>query len=223
MTETNTQSNKAEAVSATSAPKFAPRTTRRRPGGQQSESRPGGRRPGGRGQGRFSERPKPEFDQKLVNIRRVTRVMAGGRRFSFSVAMLIGDKKGRVGFGLGKSNDTSLAINKALQDAKKNMITIPRTKNMSIPHEVEAKYNASRVWISPNKDKGLVAGSSLRNLFILAGMTDITAKIFSRSKNPINNIRATFKALSKINPAYNEVVSVETKKVEKTIADKKQA
>lgn len=179
------------------SPKFAPKTIRRGPSTGSSNPNGGSRKPSS-GPRRRVERVKPEFDQKIVNIRRVTRVMAGGRRFSFSVAMLIGDKKGRVGFGTGKSSDTSLAISKALQSAKKNMITIPQTKNSSIAHEVEAKYKSSKVWLSPNKSKGLVAGSAIRDIFNLAGMTDITSKIYTRSKNPINNIRATFEALSKL-------------------------
>lgn len=80
------------------------------------------------------DRPKPEFDQKIISIRRVTRVVAGGRRFSFSVALLAGDKKGSIGLGLGKAGDTSLAINKALRNAKKNMVRLQLTKTMSIPY-----------------------------------------------------------------------------------------
>ena len=195
------------------SPKFAPKTTARRkpagaPGAQGGAPRKGGSRGGSRQQ--RPERVKPEFDQKIVSIRRVTRVMAGGRRFSFSVAMLIGDKNGRVGFGMGKSNDTSLAINKALQDAKKHMVTITRTKNASILHEVEAKYKSSQVWLSPNNSKGLVAGAAIRDIFNLAGMTDVTAKIYTRSKNPINNVRATLQALAKL-PKAKMVESTSTK------------
>jgi small subunit ribosomal protein S5 len=183
-------------------PKFAPKSVGRRTQGASSSPSGDKRRSGGpKGPHRGAKRPervKPEFDQKIVSIRRVTRVMAGGRRFSFSVSMLIGDKNGRVGFGMGKSNDTSLAINKALQDAKKHMVTISRTKNASIPHEVEAKYKSSQIWLSPNKGKGLVSGAAIRDIFNLAGMTDVTAKIYSRSKNPINNVRATMLALAKL-------------------------
>jgi len=82
------------------------------------------------------ERPKPEFDQKMVSIRRVTRVVAGGRRMTFAVAIAIGDKKGSVGLGTGKGGDTAIAITKALRQAKKNMFKIKTTKEMSIPHEV---------------------------------------------------------------------------------------
>lgn len=97
------------------------------------------------------KRVKPEFDQKILNIRRVTRVVAGGRRFSFSVAIVAGDKKGSVGLGLGKAADTALAINKALRNAKKNMVRLNLTKTMSIPHELAAKFSSSYVILRPNK------------------------------------------------------------------------
>src|SRR6185312_3705214 len=98
---------------------------------------------------RRDTRPKSEFDQKIVSMRRVTRVVAGGRRFAFSVCVVVGNKKGMVGVGQGKAGDTPLAIDKAVRDAKKNMIVVNMTKNMSIPHEVEAKFAASRVKIMP--------------------------------------------------------------------------
>ena len=143
-------------------------------------------------------RPKPEFDQKILDIRRVTRVVAGGRRFSFSVALVAGDKKGSVGLGLGKAGDTSLAINKALRNAKKNMIKLRLNKNMSIPHELSAKFSSCQVILRPNKGRGLVAGSVLRDIIKLAGMRDITGKILSSSKNKLNNAKAVMQALSKI-------------------------
>lgn len=155
------------------------------------------RGPGGKdGRARkFAERPKPEFDQKILSIRRVTRVMAGGRRFSFSVAMLIGDRKGSVGIGLGKSADTTLAISKAVASARKNMIKVKTTDDMSIAHDIGAKYKASDIFIMPNRGKGIVAGGAVRDLLNLAGLKNVTGKILSRSKNQLNNARATMKAL----------------------------
>lgn len=147
---------------------------------------------------KFSERPKPEFDQKILTIRRVTRVMAGGRRFSFSVSMLIGDRKGSVGVGLGKSSDTTLAISKAVADAKKHMVKLNMTKDGSIAHDVSAKYKASEVFLMPNNGKGIVAGGALRDILNLAGMKNVTGKILSRSKNQLNNARATVKAFEKL-------------------------
>ena len=165
-----------------------------RTGQRQGQDRGG--RGGGRGRrgGRF-ERAKPEFDQKIINIRRVTRVMAGGRRFSFSVAVVAGNRNGKVGVGLGKASDTSLAIEKAFKNAKKNMVMIKRDKNLSIPHEVSARYCTSEVFIKPAKGKGIVAGSSARNVLDFAGITDVSSKVLSRSKNKINIARATILAL----------------------------
>lgn len=163
-------------------------------GGDRGPRRGGDRGPRGAGQG---DR-RSEFDQKIIGIRRVTRVMGGGRRFTFSVAMVIGDKKGRVGVGLGKAADTALAIEKATRDAKKKMITLALTDSKSIATNVSAKFNASQVAIRPSKGRGLVAGSSVRTVLELAGVKDVTAKVLSRSKNPINNARAAIKALSAI-------------------------
>ncbi|OGG57505.1 hypothetical protein A2853_03925 [Candidatus Kaiserbacteria bacterium RIFCSPHIGHO2_01_FULL_55_17] len=133
-----------------------------------------------------------------MGIRRVARVMAGGRRFNFSAALVLGDKKGRVGVGVGKAADTALAIEKATRAAKRSMITVPLTKNRSIPHNVESKYCASRIEIRPSPGRGLVAGSSVRTVLELGGVSDVTAKILSRSHNSINNARAAIEALRKI-------------------------
>ncbi len=141
------------------------------------------------------KRPKPEFDQKIIDIRRVTRVVKGGRRFSFSVVMILGNKKGKVGVGVGKASDTALAIEKAIRNAKKNMIQLKLTKNNSIPYEVDAKYCASQIIIRPAEGRGVVAGSSLRTVLELAGVTEVGGKVLSRSKNKLNNARATMKAL----------------------------
>ncbi|HUD02420.1 MAG TPA: 30S ribosomal protein S5 [Candidatus Paceibacterota bacterium] len=170
----------------------APADTRRarpdRRGGKPGER--GGRRPSTRRPER-----KSEFDQRIITIRRVSRVVAGGRRFSFSVAIIIGNKKGRVGVGLGKAGDTTLAIDKAVRNAKKNMITVPLTKNSSITHDVSAKYCASIVTMTPARGRGLVAGSSVRPVLELCGINDIVAKIHSGSKNGLNNARAAIEAL----------------------------
>jgi small subunit ribosomal protein S5 len=142
------------------------------------------------------ERPKPEFDQKMVSIRRVTRVVAGGRRMTFAVALAIGDKKGSIGLGTGKGGDTAIAIAKALRQAKKNMFKVKTTKDMSIPHMVSTKYSSAKLVIMPNKDKGLVSGSTVRDILILAGIKNVTAKLHSGTKNKLNNARVAFKALS---------------------------
>jgi small subunit ribosomal protein S5 len=159
---------------------------------------PGGSRGGDR-RGRPSfDRPKPEFEQKMISIRRVTRVVSGGRRMSFAVAIAIGDKKGSVGVGTGKAGDTSLAINKAVRSARKQMIKINLNKKGSIPHEVAAKYSSASVMIRPNNGKGLVSGSATRDILNLAGVSNVTSKINSGSKNKLNIARVTIKALSKV-------------------------
>lgn len=156
----------------------------------------GGRRPGGRPA--RAERPKPEFDSKMVDIRRVARVMAGGRRFNFSVTLVAGDKKGRVGVGIGKAGDTTLAIDKAMNNAKKNMIKVPMTKEGGIAHEVSAKFGSSKIVIKPAKGRGLVAGSAVRNVLFFAGIHNVNAKIISRSKNKLNIARAAILALKQL-------------------------
>ena len=141
-------------------------------------------------------KPRSEFDQKIIKIRRVTRVMSGGRRFSFSVAIVLGNKKGKVGVGISKATDTALAIEKAVKKAKKNMVELKLTKNNSIPYDVKNKYCASIIQILPTKEgSGLSAGSSVKTVLELAGITDVTAKIISRSKNQLNIAKSTVEAL----------------------------
>jgi small subunit ribosomal protein S5 len=157
--------------------------------------------------GRNDVKVKPEFDQKIIDIRRVTRVVAGGRRFSFSVVIVAGDRKGTVGVGIGKAGDTALAIEKAMKNAKKNMVKIPTTKNMSIPYEVSSKFASSRVTLTPTKGRGIVAGSSVRSIIELAGLKDVGAKLRSPSKNPLNNARAAIVAFKMLTPHRKVLMS----------------
>ena len=159
----------------------------------------GARRGGGRRNDSRAPRAKPEFDSKTLAIRRVTRVVSGGRRFAFSVALVAGNRKGMVGVGLGKAGDTALAIDKAMRHAKKNMVKINTTKSMSIPHEVYAKYSSGRIELRPVEDRGLVGGSAARIVLELAGITNVAAKIVSPSKNQLNIARATIAALQSLN------------------------
>ncbi len=163
----------------------------------EGERAPKGRK-GGRG-GRPRERApreRSEFDQVTIDVRRVARVMAGGRRFSFSVTLVIGDRKGRVGVGLGKGADTALAIDKAMRDAKRNLITVPLTREGSIAHDVAKKYASGTVTIIPSPGRGIVAGSAMRTVLELAGVKDVVGKILTRSKNKLTIARATVAALS---------------------------
>lgn len=157
------------------------------------------------------QQPRSEYDQRMLAIRRVTRVSSGGRRFSFSVAMAIGDRKGKVGVGIGKAGDTALAIEKAIKDAKKHLVTVPRTSSLSIPHLVEAKYSSAVVSIQPSAGRGLVAGSAVRDLAELAGVNDIVGKVRSGSKNKLNIARATLKALEKLQAPKSHDVAKATK------------
>jgi len=115
--------------------------------------------------------------------------------------MVLGDKNGKVGVGIGKAGDTQLAIEKAMRDAKKCMITITMNNDSHIPHDVHVKYASSEVMMMPAPGRGLVAGSSVRTVLELAGVKDITAKIFSRSKNKLNNARAAILALEQLKKA----------------------
>lgn len=153
---------------------------------------------GGRGRSPRKEKVKPEFETKTINIRRVTRVVSGGRRFSFSAAVVIGNRSGSVGVGVGKAGDTGLAIQKAFTAAKKAMIKVNLTDSNSIAHKIEAKASSARAELKPNSGKGLVAGSSLRTVLELAGITDVTAKILSPSRNKLNNARVAVAALAKL-------------------------
>ncbi len=181
--------NIAEApVSAAPAPKTFVKNERPQRGGPR-----GGR--DNRGPKR-EPKPKPEFDQKIVAIRRVTRVTSGGRKFSFAVAVIAGDRKGRIGFGTGKGLDTAMAVDKAYKKAKANMIRLPLTKTGTIPHEVSAKYSSALVELRPAPGKGIVAGSSVRDVVEIAGIKDIIGKLRSGTKNRMNNAKVVIKALS---------------------------
>ncbi len=145
------------------------------------------------------DRKPPEYEQKIIDIRRVARVVAGGRRFNFRVALVAGNRKGEVGVGTGKAGDTPSAIEKALRNAKKRLIKIPLTENGSIPHETEGKFGSANVYIKPSSGgRGLAAGGSVRTVLDLAGIRSAGAKIISTSKNKINNALAAIDALKKL-------------------------
>lgn len=169
-------------------------------GGNRQGGGAGGRRFGGRGgrPGGRGEKPKPEYDQKMLALKRVARVVRGGRRFSFMLILVIGNRRGKVGVGVGKGGDVSAAMEKAYRDAKKKLVTLKLTKEFSLPHEVEAKFCSSRIVLRPAKGRGVAAGSSARAILILGGIKDVSAKFVSKSKNKLNNARATMKALASL-------------------------
>ena len=170
---------------------------------------------------RFQKREKPEFDQKMIDLARVTRVVKGGRRFSFRASVVIGNRKGKVGFGVAKGNDVSIAIGKAVVEAKKHMITVKRT-NTTIAFDIKEKYGAARVMLRPAKEgRGVVAGGAMRAVIELAGIKDVVAKSLGTS-NKLNVAKATIKALSRLNQEMVvEKVEKKDKKEKKKSGDKK--
>lgn len=145
---------------------------------------------------RRDTRRNDEFQERLLDLRRVTRVVAGGKRFRFRATMAVGDMKGRVGVGVGKGLDVAQSIGKAKEDAKKNMITLKLTKSGTIAHEVTAKYSAAKVLVKPAKEgSGLKAGGAPRVILSLSGVKDATAKCLGRTTNKLTNALATVEAL----------------------------
>jgi small subunit ribosomal protein S5 len=146
--------------------------------------------------GGFGSKAKEEkdFEQVILDIARVTRVMAGGKRMRFRACLVIGDKKGRVGMAVAKAADVTLAVNKAFTKAKKNLINVA-IYNDTIPHRVEVKYKAAHILLKPApKGTGIIAGGAVRTVIDLSGISNIVAKILG-SKNKINNANAALKAL----------------------------
>lgn len=141
---------------------------------------------------------KDDFDSKLLDLARVTRVTAGGRRLRFRAGVVVGDKKGKVGFGVSKGSDVAQAIEKATRIAKKNIITVPITKD-TIAYPVEAKFGAAKVMLKPQlSGRGLVAGGTVRVICSLSGIKDISSKKLGKTSNKINNAKATILALEKL-------------------------
>jgi len=139
-----------------------------------------------------------EYQQKLIDLRRTARVVAGGKRFTFRASLVVGNGRGEVGLGVGKGRDTALATEKALRQAKKNIITIPVTEQGSIPHQTEAKFRSARVIIKPAvAGHGLKVGGAARVILNLAGIKNASAKFLSRTKNKINTAKAVLTALGK--------------------------
>ncbi|ACO02972.1 MAG TPA: 30S ribosomal protein S5 [Persephonella sp.] len=138
------------------------------------------------------------LEEKVVEIRRTTRVVEGGRRFSFSTLAVVGDRNGHVGFGHGKANEVPPSIAKAIADAKKHLIRVPLIEG-TIPHDVIGKYESAVVLLKPaRKGTGVVAGGPVRPVLELLGVTDILTKIIGRTTNPNNTVRAVFDALLQI-------------------------
>lgn len=144
------------------------------------------------------QQKQSEFKEKVLDLRRVTRVVAGGKRMRFRATMIVGNEKGSVGIGIGKGLDVAQAVAKAKTAAMKNIIVI-KLKNKTIPYDVDAKFSAARVIIKPAKSgHGLKAGGAVRVVLLLTGIRDATAKCLSGTKNKLTNAAATIEALKKI-------------------------
>lgn len=142
---------------------------------------------------------KEEFEEKVVDLRRVTRVVAGGKRFRFRATVVIGDRKGRVGVGVAKGIDVQGSVQKAKSDAKKALLQFPLKDGRTIPHEVIAKYSAAKVIIKPSAEgRGLKAGGAVRVVLSLAGVKDASAKCLGRTPNKLTNALATIEALRQL-------------------------
>jgi len=165
------------------------------------EGRGEGRR-GGRGRGRDRDRGdrepvEKEFIEKLVKLNRTAKVVKGGRRFSFSALTVIGDRKGKVGYGFGKANDVSEAIRKSIDRAKRNMIKLP-VKNGTIPHDVKGFFKSSYVLLKPARSgTGIIAGGPVRAIMEAGGVTDVLSKSIG-SSSQYNVVKATFDCINKM-------------------------
>ena len=149
-----------------------------------------------------------ELEERVVAVNRVAKVVKGGRRFSFSALMIVGDKKGKVGYGLGKAKEVPEAIRKATQEAYKNMITVP-LENGTIPHEILGEFDAGKILFKPaSNGTGVKAAGACRSILELAGVHNILTKSL-RGNNPHNVVKATFKALRELRSVEQIAISRE--------------
>lgn len=156
-----------------------------------------------------------EIEDRLVAINRVTKVVKGGRRMRFAALVVVGDKNGHVGFGTGKASEVPAAIQKAIEDGKKNMIEVPRA-GTTIPHEIIGSFNGGRVLLKPAKQgSGVAAGGPVRAVIEMAGIGDVTSKSLG-SNTPINMVRATIKGLSELKDP-KEYAKLRNKSVEELL------
>ena len=143
------------------------------------------------------EKEQKEFVEKLVRLNRTAKTVKGGRRMSFSALTVVGDGKGRVGYGFGKANDVSEAIRKSLDKAKRNLMFVP-VKNGTLPHEMLGNYKSSSILLKPAcPGTGIIAGGTVRAIMDAIGATDVISKSLG-SSSPVNVVRATFNALENL-------------------------
>ena len=150
-------------------------------------------------QDRSAAREEPELLEKLVGINRVAKVVKGGRRFGFAALVVVGDGRGRAGFGTGKAREVPEAIRKATEGAKRNMVRVPLRDGRTLHHDIKGRYGAGRVLLrAAQAGTGIIAGGPMRAVFEVLGVQDVVAKSLG-SQNPYNMVRATFDALAKEN------------------------
>ena len=177
----------------------------------------------GKGRKFRRKKEKPEFDQQIIDLARVTRVTEGGKQLSFRVCIIIGDRKSRVGYGVAKGKDVQIAVEKAVRQAKKNLITIPLV-NGTIPHKVISKFKAARIMIKPApQGSGIIAGGAIRTVLEMAGVRNASAKILGKTNSKMNNIKAAFIALQSFKTMPKKKVKKQPveKKPEQEKVDKK--
>jgi len=173
-----------------------------------------GGRPNGprRDRGNFKEVQK-EFQEELIEIARVTRVTAGGRQLRFRATVVIGNGKGTVGFGTGKAGEVAVAVEKAVRDAKKNLVNFPIVDG-TLPHDITANFKATTVMVHPaSEGTGIIAGGAIRKLVFVSGLKDVIVKRYG-GNNPLTNVRAAFKALSLLKKADSPFLKPKAAKVE---------
>jgi small subunit ribosomal protein S5 len=197
--------------------------------GDRNRGRSGGKGFGPRRGGPRGPEKREDFDQRILDIARVTRVMAGGKRMRFRACVAIGDRKGKVAVGLGKGADVTMAVNKAVNRAKKEMIDVPIVKD-TIPHEIFSKYCAAKILFKPaSAGRGVKAGGIVRTILEMAGVKNVTSKILG-SGNKVANARCTIEALKRLKRIDQpsapkaeapKVAKVETVKEEIKADDKK--
>ncbi|MBU1062670.1 MAG: 30S ribosomal protein S5 [Patescibacteria group bacterium] len=169
----------------------------------------------GRGEAGRGEEKQDEFEQKVIDLARVTRVMAGGKRMRFRACIAIGNKKGRVAIGLAKGADVTIAVTKAVNKAKKNFVDVPIV-NDTIPHEIRQKYGAARILFRPAKmGRGIIAGGAVRIILELTGIKNVTSKILG-TNNKMNNVKCTILALQNLQrPEIKKKINSRTELTEK--------
>jgi small subunit ribosomal protein S5 len=156
-----------------------------------------------------------EYIEKLVAVNRVAKVVKGGRQFGFTALTVVGDGRGKVGFGYGKAREVPVAIQKAMQQARKNLATIA-LKNATLHYAVHGKHGTTRVYMQPAADgTGLIAGGSMRAVFECAGVRNVLAKSYG-SRNPINVVRATMNALTSIQ-SPEDIAAKRGKRIEEVL------